>query len=158
TLYGTAKFGGLGGVGTIFKLNTDGTDFSVLKHFPSYRSDGALPTQSLTLDGDTLYGVTEAGGDPAGTPGHGVIFSLTLPRSSPQVQVTNPGFTGQSVSFGFQMAGPPGLGVVVEASTELTATNWVPLETNVLGTTPLQFLDKTATNYPRRYYRLRIQE
>jgi len=81
TLYGTAAVGGDGGSGTVFKLNTDGTGFSVLYSFTatsgsSYtNSDGATPFDGLTLSTDNkLYGTTESGG----TGGSGTVFALTL--------------------------------------------------------------------------------
>ena len=40
-LYGTAHQGGTSGYGTVFKLNTDGTGFTVLKNFDY--STGGLP-------------------------------------------------------------------------------------------------------------------
>src|SRR6266404_86083 len=35
TLYGTASDGGSSGAGTVFKVNTDGTDFTNLHSFPA---------------------------------------------------------------------------------------------------------------------------
>jgi uncharacterized repeat protein (TIGR03803 family) len=61
TLYGTATWGGSSNSGTIFKLNTDGSGFSVLKSFTS-GADGAFPMAGLLLSGATLYGTTTAGG------------------------------------------------------------------------------------------------
>jgi uncharacterized repeat protein (TIGR03803 family) len=61
TLYGTASWGGANGRGTVFKVNTDGTDFAVLKSFPAAGPeagtnwDGGNPG-SLFLSGNTLYG------------------------------------------------------------------------------------------------------
>jgi uncharacterized repeat protein (TIGR03803 family) len=66
TLYGTASFGGSFssrdglGYGTVFKLDTDGTGFTVLKHFNF--SGGAIPLAGLTLSGNVLYGTTAGGG------------------------------------------------------------------------------------------------
>lgn len=70
TLYGTTHTGGAWTNGTVFKVNTDGTGFAVLKHFTA--DDGAEPTGSLALSGGTLYGTTSQGG--AGTVG--TVFSL----------------------------------------------------------------------------------
>jgi uncharacterized repeat protein (TIGR03803 family) len=72
-LYGTTSDGGafLGGV--IFQLNTNGSDFTVLKHFND--SDGYGPTGNLVRDGNMLYGTTAGGG----VLGFGTVFSLTLP-------------------------------------------------------------------------------
>jgi len=57
TLYGTAQIGGSMGLGTVFKVNTDGTGFTTLHNFAD-GSDGAYPTAGLILTGNTLYGTT----------------------------------------------------------------------------------------------------
>ena len=43
-LYGTAQYGGSSGFGTVFKLNTNGTGFTVLNSF----TDGGRPAVSYT--------------------------------------------------------------------------------------------------------------
>jgi uncharacterized repeat protein (TIGR03803 family) len=77
-LYGTAAVGGVYGQGTVFRLNTDGSAFTNLHSFTStsalypYRnSDGANPNR-LTLQGNTLYGVANSGGDY----GYGTVFTV----------------------------------------------------------------------------------
>jgi uncharacterized repeat protein (TIGR03803 family) len=85
TLYGTAYYGGSSGFGTVFALNTDGTDFTNLHTFaaaPYYtnqsggvfwtNSDGSNPVGSLTLLSNTLYGMTLSGG----SSGKGTAFKL----------------------------------------------------------------------------------
>ena len=59
-LYGTTYWGGSGGYGTVFKINTNGTEFTVLKEFSG--PDGINPTAALTASGTTLYGTTWEGG------------------------------------------------------------------------------------------------
>jgi len=72
-LYGTTAAGGSNGVGTVFKLNTNGADFQVLRTFLTNGADGAVPAGELLLDASgTMYGVTELGG----TNKAGTIFSL----------------------------------------------------------------------------------
>ena len=61
TLYGTTGGGGAFGNGTVFKLNTDGTGFTVLKHFTG-NIDGGWPSSGLMLSGTTLYGTANGGG------------------------------------------------------------------------------------------------
>jgi uncharacterized repeat protein (TIGR03803 family) len=57
TLYGTAAGGGLGrGGGTVFKVCTDGTAFSVIHSFSGPYGD--VPRAGLILAGNTLYGTT----------------------------------------------------------------------------------------------------
>ncbi len=61
TLYGTTRFGGSSGVGTIFKVNTNGAGFTNLHSFVS-ASDGAQPYAKLILAGNRLYGTAYLGG------------------------------------------------------------------------------------------------
>lgn len=75
-LYGTAEFGGTNGYGTVYSLETNGSNFSVLYTFPyNERNDdtnGANPIGGLILADDTLYGTTSEGG----TNGTGTLFSI----------------------------------------------------------------------------------
>jgi uncharacterized repeat protein (TIGR03803 family) len=80
TLYGTAGAGGIWGGGTVFKLNTDGTDYTVLHSFLSFTSGGfnnnytnmgGAGPGGLVLSGNTLYG-TSAGG----SLGQGTVFAM----------------------------------------------------------------------------------
>jgi uncharacterized repeat protein (TIGR03803 family) len=83
TLYGTAANGGSANAGTVFAVNTDGSDFTNLYSFtelpgfpyPVTNSDGASP-EGLILSGNTLYGTAYGGG----SSGYGMVFSLSLPR------------------------------------------------------------------------------
>lgn len=61
TLYGTTCYGGSSSWGTVFKVNTDGSGYTVLKNY-AIASDGSTPFSSLTVSGSTLYGTTSAGG------------------------------------------------------------------------------------------------
>jgi uncharacterized repeat protein (TIGR03803 family) len=70
TLYGTAPRGGTSGHGTVFKVNTNGTDFAVLHTFNGI--DGAEVVAGLALAGNVLYGTAEFGG----TNGDGTVFKL----------------------------------------------------------------------------------
>jgi uncharacterized repeat protein (TIGR03803 family) len=80
TLYGTTSYGGVSGVGTVFKVNTDGTGFASLHSFtagsgdyPVYNnSDGAYPQSGLILSGNTLYGTALTGGGSAA----GTVFAV----------------------------------------------------------------------------------
>ena len=76
TLYGTTLSGGAGGYGTVFKINTNGTGFTLLKSFSApiagTNSDGAQPQARLILSGGVLYGTTFAGG----VTSNGVVFRV----------------------------------------------------------------------------------
>jgi uncharacterized repeat protein (TIGR03803 family) len=78
-LYGTTSQGGSLGLGTVFKINTDGTAFTPLTYFEltydgGIVSDADLPGDGLILSGNTLYGTCYFGG----SSGKGTVFSLPL--------------------------------------------------------------------------------
>jgi hypothetical protein len=54
--------------------------------------------------------------------------------------------------FGFDVTGPSGSTVVIQASTDLQT--WIPLQTNFLGSGPLYFSDPQSTTNARRFYRV----
>jgi len=65
TIYGTTNTGSYSGgydAGTVFKIDTNGTDFTVLHVFDPNRSEGYGPLGNLAISGGTLYGVTYDGG------------------------------------------------------------------------------------------------
>jgi uncharacterized repeat protein (TIGR03803 family) len=84
TLYGTAYAGGSAGNGTVFALNADGSGLRVLHSFtarfaPYYtNSDGAAPSYSMVLSGNTLYGTAFK----AGTADNGTTFVLATNGTS----------------------------------------------------------------------------
>ncbi len=70
-LYGMTTWGGAIGVGTIFKINANGTGFAQLHSF-SGATDGQLPYGSLMIKGSALYGMTNQGG----SGNEGTIFKI----------------------------------------------------------------------------------
>ena len=46
--------------GTVFKVNTDGSGFALVRSFAGRPADGGTPYGSLVVSGSTLYGVTTA--------------------------------------------------------------------------------------------------
>ncbi len=78
SLYGTSWFGGTNSVGTVFKLNRDGSGFTALYHFGGSPGDGKYPKSGLIEGGDgTLYGVTDGGGfTNRYVAGDGTVFKL----------------------------------------------------------------------------------
>lgn len=74
TLYGLTRDGGAYGAGTAFRMNTDGTGFTVLHTFAGGERDGGDPYGSLTLSGSTFYGMTSLGG----LGGWGTLFRMNM--------------------------------------------------------------------------------
>jgi uncharacterized repeat protein (TIGR03803 family) len=74
--------GGGHGDGTIFKVNTDGSDYTILHTFRGGREDGACPNGSLTLCGSTLYGMTCSGGSDDYFANYGTIFQINTDGSN----------------------------------------------------------------------------
>jgi MYXO-CTERM domain-containing protein len=128
-LYGTTSSGAAsqaGSTGTVFRLSTDGSGFSVIHRFEPYsfvnvigsplNADGASPVAELIEGPDGfLYGVTRDGG-PNGT---GVVFKLARDGSDFAVlhafaEVTSDADTSPAINadglnlFGTLVAGPDG--------------------------------------------------
>jgi uncharacterized repeat protein (TIGR03803 family) len=116
TLYGVTGYGGTGvngGSGTVFRLNTNGSDFQVLHNFSSTfgatNDDGATPVAALLLSGNTLYGTTSQGG----TGGAGTIFAMktdgseftTLHSFSPTNPVTGTNSDGANPASVLMLSG-----------------------------------------------------
>ena len=72
-LFGMTCYGGANSNGTIFKINKDGTGFALLHSFQSGDAEnGTYPVGSLSLVGETLYGMTPNGG----VHGKGTLFGI----------------------------------------------------------------------------------
>jgi uncharacterized repeat protein (TIGR03803 family) len=72
TLYGTAMHGGLDGYGTVFSLDTQGSNYIVLHTFAG-GSDGWYPAAGLFASGNTLFGAFTRGGNAI----YGALFSIS---------------------------------------------------------------------------------
>src|ERR1022692_3883918 len=111
TFYGTTLSGGIGpyeGDGIIFKINTDGSDFTVLNQFGLIGGRG--PMGSLAFCGTTLSGCTSGGG----TSGAGIAFKINMDGS---------GFTTLK-QFNSTDGAAPRAGLVLFGST-LYGTAWL---------------------------------
>jgi uncharacterized repeat protein (TIGR03803 family) len=69
TIYGTTTLGGYYGSGTLFSLNTNGSNFTVLRTFADNVNErvlldgGGSGPMAVTVTNGVLYGVTDSGGD-----------------------------------------------------------------------------------------------
>jgi uncharacterized repeat protein (TIGR03803 family) len=108
-LYGTTQLGGVGGAGTLFKINNDGTGFTNLYSFTktlynanilsNTNSDGANSTAFLLLSNNSLYGLASEGG----TEGSGTLFALSLPRPNLNIQFINGAVILSWINPGFSL-------------------------------------------------------
>ena len=73
--YGLTQDGGIYGGGTLFKINLDGSGYTVLHNFGS--GENGYGPQFYQLVGSTIYGVTEAGGINGG----GTLYKINLDGS-----------------------------------------------------------------------------
>jgi uncharacterized repeat protein (TIGR03803 family) len=101
-LYGTTRFGGLSnapapyGMGTVFKLNADGTGYTVLKAF-----SGDTPIAGLVSSGSKLYGTTSEGG----SNGCGTVFQMNTDGSGYSLLKTFNGSDGHNPGAQLVMSG-----------------------------------------------------
>jgi uncharacterized repeat protein (TIGR03803 family) len=73
TLFGTTVGGGISNMGSVFSVNTGGTNFSTLHNFIG-GIGGAIPNGAVILSGKTLYGTAYYGG----SSGNGLVFSVNI--------------------------------------------------------------------------------
>jgi uncharacterized repeat protein (TIGR03803 family) len=154
TLYGTAPAGGAGADGTVFSVNTDGSQFKTLYSFTAAdastgtNADGAVPIADLLESGNTLYGTTFGGG--AGAAGTVFILSLIPPPAAITNIVHN---LDGSVTLSF--LGSSGSSNIVQAATNLTPPAvWWNVSTNKAdGDGAWQFTDTNTAQFPAQFYR-----
>jgi uncharacterized repeat protein (TIGR03803 family) len=74
TLYGTTQLGGAKNNGTVFEINTDGTNYARVYDFQN-GDDAHNPIDDVILLNNMLYGMAEKGG----SCNEGAIFAIALP-------------------------------------------------------------------------------
>jgi uncharacterized repeat protein (TIGR03803 family) len=95
-LYGTCYEGGLFGVGTVFKMDKTGSNYTTLYAFGGPTNDGMDPQAGLTLGRDgALYGTTPFGGYNWAS---GTVFRLNTDGTgySQMIEFTNNSASGDS--------------------------------------------------------------
>ena len=91
-LYGSTMSAGTGGVGTVFKLNKDGSNYSVLHSFSYLPGEGRLPFGGVieATDGG-IYGTTYYGG---GSANGGTVFKMNKDGSGYLIVLSFTGVNG----------------------------------------------------------------
>ena len=84
-----------------------------------------------------------------------VYYSPGTKGWNPQIQTGDASFGVRTNQFGFKITGSSGLGIVVEACTDLANPFWCPVETITFTCGSFYFSDPQWTNYRARFYRLR---
>lgn len=77
-VYGTTAGGGTDDFGTIFKLDSNGGNYSILHHFAGGTNDGKYPESGLTTNGQGVFFGTTANG---GAFGAGTVFRINTDGS-----------------------------------------------------------------------------
>lgn len=106
----------------------------------------ADPT-AFVNDSATVYYLSGTTGWPP------ALAGLTTAPWNPVIQTRNTSFGVRTNQFSFSTTGPANLGIIVEASTNLST--WSPVQTNALTGGSAFFSDPQWTNSRARFYRIR---
>jgi hypothetical protein len=165
TLYGTTFNGQFPAAGTVFKMQPDGSGFSVLKFFTNWL-EGKFVFDHLTLSSNVLYGTADTGGDSD----LGTIFRLGTDGSGFQVLKsfgTNDGANPNgglvlfdNVLYGAAVNYPGASGAVFRMNTDGTDYTLLKVLAPSDGTAPVGGLTLSdgvlyGTTQARRRFRLR---
>ena len=155
-LYGTTAYGGItsamatNGLGTVFKLGTNGANYTVLRQFSG--PDGRNPSGAPLLAPDgTLYATTQFGG----RLDQGTVFKLGAQAFETVAAIdTSPSSDGFHILF----SGAPQQVYIFETTSNLgSIDNWQALSTATSDLNGLvEFNDPGATNQPSRLYRVSL--
>jgi len=146
TLYGTAPSGGRSNYGTLYAVNTDGTDFKVLVDFPP--EDGSLDPYGLVLTNNTLF-VTACCGGSGGISGNGTVLSISF---TPRLAIT-PSGSDVILAWPTNYAGFDYTGYTLQSTTNLFSPAWAtnfPAPAVVGG----HYTMTNPTSSDRKFFRL----
>jgi uncharacterized repeat protein (TIGR03803 family) len=149
-LYGTCSGGGSGtaptgnyGAGVVFKINPDGSGYTILYNFGSTSADGYSPRSPLVRATDGgLFGTAPLGGAMNG----GVLFRLA---PAPAVISLIPPMSGNPMRIAVSSA--PYFDYRIEASTD--HIHWVVFTNLYNSTGTMVVSDPDALKVPQRFYR-----
>lgn len=122
----------------------DGTNMVNLNQYiPASSSFASLSSADGINDKGQIIG--------SGTLTNGDYHGFLLTPSKPWILLSAPAQLGGG--FQVNIEGLPGQQFVLQASTDLSVSNWVSLDTNVLTGSQTNYTDPEATNCTARYYR-----
>ena len=146
--YGTTLYGGTGsaelGGGTVFKISASGAYTSLYSFTDG--NDGAWPTAGLVQGSDgNFYGTTSGISDYVRR--NGTVFRLTIVPEFQTVTLTN---RTLNLTWSTEAGGRYQL----QWNSDLSSSNWTNLRGPVTATGGTLITTDSATNTPRRFYRL----
>ncbi len=147
--------------GTIFSVNTDGSDYTILHKFGAGSKDGAHPEAALSLLGSTLYGTAYAGGKN----GKGTVFSLSLAggtSASAGPSIAKQPLTLALPKLSISVSGDdvivtwPGgaAGYALQSTTSLLEPEWASILTEPTSVNGMNTVTNPLSS-GKRFYRLR---
>jgi uncharacterized repeat protein (TIGR03803 family) len=148
-LYGTTDYGGSASAGgTVYKLNKDGSGYTILHSFVGSNGDGDTPGAALLQSSNgAFYGTTEYAGM-----GAGCVFALSdAPLPSRVVSLS---FTNGATANVLQCAGTAAIQYDVQCSTNLSS--WAVLATMSSPTNGWFQYWHTNPPSPAAFYRLKL--
>jgi hypothetical protein len=127
----------------VFKLNRDGSDYTILYNFGSTPADGYSPRSPLVRATDGgLFGTAPLGGENNG----GILFRLA---PAPAVISLIPATPEKPIQIAVTSA--PYFEYRIEASPD--RIHWVVFTNLYNATGTMQVTDPDAPNFPQRFYR-----
>ncbi len=146
-LYGASQLGGPSGRGGIFKVNKDGSNYTVLRYFMGNNGDGDSPFMTLCRSGDnTFYGTTQYGGKT----GVGCIFALSSIPFGPRMLTHSMSGNSSVIKF----AGTAAAQYTIEISANLSS--WSNLATIISPNHGEIVFTNYAPLQPVGFYRIRL--
>ncbi|HEV2207706.1 MAG TPA: choice-of-anchor tandem repeat GloVer-containing protein [Verrucomicrobiae bacterium] len=151
-LYGSTRYGGSADSGFVFKLNGDGSGFTVLHVFSQLTSDGAQSFAPLLLGSDgALYGTTFYGGSFSTNGANGTVFRLFPFPPAITITAITLSPTGTSLTF---VGGAAGQTYSIQAAPDPVLGPWQTIGSRVAaidGT--FAFIDPASPVQTTRFYR-----
>jgi uncharacterized repeat protein (TIGR03803 family) len=143
--YGTTASAGNGyGVGTIFKIDTNGTLTTVYTF--TNGADGGEPSPLIQASDGSFYGVAGSGG----LGGAGTVFRLAFLPAAPVFQT--PALTNGTLTLTW--CTEPGGTYQLQYMTNLGANNWTDLGSPAPAVGATLTTTDSVTNGPQRFYRV----
>jgi uncharacterized repeat protein (TIGR03803 family) len=143
--YGTTYGGGASNAGTVFKISSTGALTSLYSFTGGH--DGWNLEAGLVQGRDgNFYGTTSGGGQG----GAGTVFQLSVVQSAPAFQALTLTNRTVSLTWGTEAGGRYQL----QYNSDLSSSNWTSLGSAITATGATLSTTDSATNGPRRFYRL----